>query len=310
MYMTLSQLKKERYYKRMNIIVDPEFEALIPPLSDEEFSQLRENIIESQMVRDPIVVVDLGTLACGKSNNECAIIDGHHRWRIIQEFPDDVPFAIQQETFLTRDEVKEWMIRNQLGRRNIPDYVRVELALRLKPLIAERAKKNQSTHTEDGYQGLSTLTKAVDTRSEIAAAANVSTGTVSKVERIVKEASEDTKKQLRTGELSINKAYNSIKQGVVTGFEDIKPDSVVPEASRKRLHDLRQIQTCDSLISEIQESRMLLSDAVWKNVAYNPDLYKTDGEKERVAAELKKCADEINILFYGLANRIMPEKKK
>jgi hypothetical protein len=40
---------------------------------------------------------------------------------------------------------KIWMIRNQLGRRNIPDFSRGEIAIQLKNIFAEQAKKNQGT---------------------------------------------------------------------------------------------------------------------------------------------------------------------
>ena len=51
--------------------IDPEFESLVPPLSDDEFKQLEENIVEAGMCYDPIITWD------------GVIIDGHNRWKII-----------------------------------------------------------------------------------------------------------------------------------------------------------------------------------------------------------------------------------
>ena len=62
--------------------IDPEFQAKIPPLTDDEFKQLRENIINDGEVYEPICVWN-GT-----------IVDGHNRWKVIQEFPD-IPFRIK-----------------------------------------------------------------------------------------------------------------------------------------------------------------------------------------------------------------------
>lgn len=42
------------------ILVDEEFKNLIPPLTEEEFSGLKENIL-SEGVRDPLVVWKNGT---------------------------------------------------------------------------------------------------------------------------------------------------------------------------------------------------------------------------------------------------------
>ena len=41
---------------------------------------------------------------------------------------------------------------NQFGRRNLSAYDRSVLALKLKPIIAEKAKENQANHTAQGYQ--------------------------------------------------------------------------------------------------------------------------------------------------------------
>ena len=51
----------------------------------------------------------------------------------------------------------------------------------------------------------------VTTRQELAKVAGVSHDTIAKVEKIEQKAPEAVKKQLRTGEICINKAYNAIK---------------------------------------------------------------------------------------------------
>lgn len=55
---------------------DPKFENLLRPLTEDEFNQLRENILETGEVHTPLVVWN-GTL-----------IDGYHRLKVIEEFPD------------------------------------------------------------------------------------------------------------------------------------------------------------------------------------------------------------------------------
>jgi len=42
-----------------------------------------------------------------------------------------------EKEFDNEEEAKIWIIHNQLGRRNLIDSQRVELALALKPLIAK-----------------------------------------------------------------------------------------------------------------------------------------------------------------------------
>ena len=175
--------------------IDEEFSSLIPPLSDEEYRGLEESII-SEGCRDALIVWN------------DTLIDGHNRYRICSEH--NVPFKTIQKEFADRKEVKLWMIRNQLSRRNLLPYVRSELALKLKPVIAEIARENQ----RGGKGGIllpQKSAKAIETRDEIAKAAGVSHDTIAKVEKINAVASPEMKAELRSGNISINQAYKEIK---------------------------------------------------------------------------------------------------
>ena len=103
--------------------------------------------------------------------------------------------------FQSREEAKIWIIRNQFGRRNLSAYQRSELALKLEPLIREKARENLKTHTVDGYkQPLQNSANPADTRAELARIAGVSHDTIAKVKKINEQASEELKKEVRTGE--------------------------------------------------------------------------------------------------------------
>ena len=95
--------------------VDPEFRALIPPLTKDEYNQLEQNVL-AHGCRDPIVLW----------RNK--VIDGHNRFKIC------LRHGIEYETvklrFPFREEVKLWILDNQLGRRNLTDAMRIELAIR------------------------------------------------------------------------------------------------------------------------------------------------------------------------------------
>ena len=94
-----------------NLIIDPEFRDKIRPLTEAEYEQLRENILSDGEVYEPIVTWH-GT-----------IIDGHNRWRIIQEHPE-IPYRVKEMDFADKWEAVEWMYRKQLGRRNLTDEQR------------------------------------------------------------------------------------------------------------------------------------------------------------------------------------------
>ena len=180
------------------IKIDEEFKSLIPPLSSEEYELLEKSCVE-EGIRDALIVWET-------ASGPDILIDGHNRWEISAKHAG-LEFQVKKYNFNSREEVKEWIIRNQLGRRNIPPFVRAELALKLKPVIAEKAKENQKSA---GGAVPQKSAKAVNTREELAKAAKVSHDTIHKVEVIQQKASEKEKQALRKGDLSINKVYSDI----------------------------------------------------------------------------------------------------
>ncbi len=117
----------------LHLHIDPEFQALIPPLAEAEYGQLAANIVH-EGCRDPLVHWG-GTL-----------IDGHNRYKICTAH--NVQFQIVEREFADRNEVMIWIIRNQFGRRNLSGFQVSELHLKLAPLIAEKAKEQQGARTD------------------------------------------------------------------------------------------------------------------------------------------------------------------
>jgi len=195
----------------MQIKIDPEFKKLIPPLSEEEFCQLEENII-TDGCRDAIVLW------------QGIIIDGHNRHEICTE--NCIDFKTVEKEFESREDVIIWIINNQFGRRNIIPYIRGRLALRLKEEIAKKAKENQlsglkqfkeepepedSTVCQNSDKREEQKPAPIDTKKEVAKAAGISHDTISRIEKIEKQATPEVKKKLESGDLSINQAYNDIR---------------------------------------------------------------------------------------------------
>ena len=131
------------------------------------------------------------------------LIDGHNRYEICTL------------DFSSRDDVVIWIIKNQFGRRNLPAYERAKLALRLKPVIAEKAKEQQLSTLKQGNTVPQISAKRgtpIETREELAKVAGVSHDTIAKVEKIEQKATPEIKTQLQTGEISINQAYKTVKK--------------------------------------------------------------------------------------------------
>lgn len=86
--------------------IDPEFESKIPPLTEEEYQLLEENILQDGVVLNPLIVW-----------NGC-IVDGHNRFRIIQAHPE-IKYTVFEKEFPDRYAAIAWICCNQLGRRNL-----------------------------------------------------------------------------------------------------------------------------------------------------------------------------------------------
>lgn len=193
----------------MSIIIDKEFQSLIPPLTPEELQQLEENCVKDG-IRDALIVWK-------QPDGNDILIDGHNRWNISVKH-GGIPFQIKRMEFPDRDTAKQWIILNQFGRRNLSAYDRSVLALKLKPLIAEKAKEKQS---EAGGAVRQKSDKAVvDTKKELAKVAGVSHDTIHKVETIQNSGDQKLINDVRSGETTINRAYQ-----VVKGIDPIKTKS-------------------------------------------------------------------------------------
>lgn len=231
----------------MNIVVDADFKALIPPLQQEERDQLEANLI-ADGCRDPLVVwpmaeytedstgitfkyadhrideiqvdgewrqIKVWDAPDGGSFDldewPCILVDGHNRHEICERL--EIPYSIVEIEFSNRGEVTEWIIKNQFGRRNISDYQRGVLALKLKPVIEERARASylenvgrpkESSQISDAITDRPT--DRIRTDEAVSQLANISRDTIRKVEKIEATAPEEVRVLAGSGEVSINLA--------------------------------------------------------------------------------------------------------
>jgi ParB-like chromosome segregation protein Spo0J len=98
------------------ITIDPEFQNLIRPLTEKERNELRESLARNGL---------LSPLLVWKHEGKNILVDGHNRlslWKEYEGFDECWEFKTQEVFFTSRDKVKEGIIKNQLGRRNLsPD---------------------------------------------------------------------------------------------------------------------------------------------------------------------------------------------
>lgn len=185
--------------------IDAEFRALIPPLQEDERAKLEQSIL-NEGCRDALVV--------WQSPDGDILIDGHNRHDICTAH--NLPYDVVTRDFASRDDVKLWMIRNQLARRNLTPFNRTELALQMESVIAELAKQNQAQYHGNQHESglLANLpeVQSVNTRDELARIAETSSRNVDKVKKVLADAPDAIKQLARSGDISIHRASEITKQ--------------------------------------------------------------------------------------------------
>ena len=179
-----------------DIKIDIEFKNLLPKLTSEQYAELEKSIIKDGC-RDPLV------------KWKGFLIDGHNRRSICMQ--NKIPAKVIEIDFETKADAILWVMKNQTSRRNLSAYDRIKLALKCEPMIAAKAKANQSLRA-GGLTILSTDDDSINTREEIARIAGSSEGTVAKVKNIEAHASEEVKEAVAAGKISVSKAHDLIKE--------------------------------------------------------------------------------------------------
>jgi len=160
--------------------IDPEFKSMIPPLAEEEFQLLEQNILAEGKCRDAIKVW------------RGYIIDGHNRYQICQNH--NIPYSVKSIPLMSRTDALVWIADNQLGRRNLAPAMRIEIAA----------------------QKIALQQQGGDRRKQIANAAGVGEKTVYKYMKIAGSGATDLIEQVRRGEVKIDAAHKSLYMNTKT----------------------------------------------------------------------------------------------
>jgi ParB family chromosome partitioning protein len=174
--------------------IDPEFEALIRPLPDDQFKLLEENILAD------------GCLDALRTW-EGILIDGHHRFKICTGH--GLPFKTVSIDLRDRRAVRLWMIKNQLGRRDLTDLERVELVRMYRAEKEAEAKERQATSTGGSNPQLVEIFPQAEntkTRDELGEMAGMSGRTFEKYEKVIDHGVPELVEMTRRGELSASTA--------------------------------------------------------------------------------------------------------
>ena len=178
----------------INLKIDPEFQSQIPPLTDDEFKQLEENILKAGKLLSPLIVW----------NN--TLVDGHNRYAILQKHPE-IYFSTMPLRFANREEALAWICKNQLGRRNLtPEQKKYLIGKQYEAEKCANGGDRKSPAAKSGY-GKRNLIGAPKTCYKVAAESGVGRTYVIEAEHYAKgldaaeEAVPGTRQKVLSGEV-------------------------------------------------------------------------------------------------------------
>lgn len=276
--------------------INETFKKLIPPLTKEEFSQLEQNCI-AEGIREAIIIWN------------DTIIDGHNRYEISLMY--DLPFETNELCFKDENEVKEWMILNQFGRRNLSNYQRSVLALELEYVFKEKAKEKQKLSEGKGIQKSEDLKQPeIVTIKEVAKVAQVSHDTISKVKVIEAKAPEEIKEKLATGEVSINQVYQDIKKEQKKELLEQKKQQYEERILNTTINEFKI-----DIFNTNEKFRVIYADPAW---SYNdkqdtPNLggaskhYQTMSLNEIFNLPVKEISEKDSVLFLWVTSPLLED---
>lgn len=209
------------------------------------------------------------------------IVDGHNRYKVCKAH--NIDFQTKQKTFGSREETMLWMLQNQLGRRNLNDFQRVEIVRKNEGVIKAQAGQRMLAGKGDPKVNLPEGQKLrKQSRDELGKLAGVSGSTYEHVAKVMDEAPAPVVEAARNKELSINAAYGVTK---------------LPEAQQAEIAErIGQGEVAKSVISEVKSRNRKIIPATQTNTV-------DDVAAQTTSPETSQRNDD------GIATKVSPDTK-
>ncbi|AEI51988.1 hypothetical protein [Runella slithyformis] len=245
----------ERIKKQITIL--EELRQFITPLTNEEYSVLESNIL-NQGCKDPLTVWETTRKTVFPDDTEeraYVLIDGHNRYTICQKY--DLDFKIVLLSFKDIEEVKDYMIDFQLGRRNLnPEQMSFFRGLRYN---REKVGKGKYDREEGGMDISKHLAEEYKvSQRTIKNDGNFAKGIAKFIPRLQQEVLSGTTALSRTHIQELGKR-DDIAQGTLTTLERIEPaeSSVVPTVDELSIRKKEIARLAVNLSSKTDYSLLL-----------------------------------------------------
>lgn len=281
---------------KQQITILDELRDLIPPLQEEEYNQLEKNILAEGCREALLIWQTVANVLDTNSTQTSAVyilVDGHNRYGICLKH--NLNFKIHLISFDSLKDVRDYMIDNQLGRRNlIPEQASYLRGLRYNTEKQEKGKYVRNDHKGQNVPYDLVDSKAVDSGEDIEEThkgQNVLYGSMSKKEstsaRLSKQYNVSEKTIKRDAEFAegLNLLSPELKKNILSGH--IK-------AKKSDIQQLIQVQKPEQPINSLDEISELISVKTSKDFSQIDEdssvtfTYKNEESRENLLKKVKK----------------------
>lgn len=261
---------KDKVGPGKKIVILQELSDFIVPLNTEEKKQLEQNIL-LEGCRDPLTLWE--------NENSLVLVDGHNRYNICKR--NMVEFKVQTKNFKDLEEVKEWMINNQLGRRNLTqDQISYYRGLKYESL---KKKKGGFAYVESkGQNELSTSGKLAGefkvSESTIKRDAKYATGL-----EVIGKSNPRLKSKILIGEVKVKKSDIQTLSHLINkeNFKIVNEADIYNKAKQLRNEEISQIR---KELREVNEKRQEEAQEFLKQSG--PSFLQKDERLQRIKANI------------------------
>jgi hypothetical protein len=253
---------------KQQIIILDELRDLIPPLQEDESNQLEKNIL-TEGCREALLIwqTTANVLDTNSTQTSAAyiLVDGHNRYGICLKH--NLNFKIHLISFNSLNDVRDYMIDNQLGRRNlIPEQASYLRGLRYNTEKQEKGKYNREEHKGQNVPYGLVGSKAENSSENIVKThkgQNVPYGSISKKE----STSARLSKQYNVSEKTI-KRDAEFAEGLNLLSPELKKDilSGRVKAKKSEIQQLTQVEKPESPIDSLDKLSNVISGNTTRQV--------------------------------------------
>jgi len=279
--------------------IDNEFRNYIRPLSNEEFEKLEASIL-SEGIRDPLVVW------------QGILLDGYHRYKIAQEH--GLEYKTVEVELPDRDAAKEWILVNQLGRRNLTEQ---EASYYRGKLYSAKKQQGKRTDLTLAHFGLK-----LNTAEELGKQYGVSKNTIKRdeefsqaVDKVADEVGAEARNAILSGQAKVPK--ESVEQ--LIEIKQVAPEFIEPILSgelpiSKAMREIQRNKNESKPKPELPKGkyRVIYADPPWSydNSGFNQSAashYPTMSTDDICTLDVENLAVDDTVLFLWTTSPLLPD---